>query len=66
MAHGLRLFLWLAEGRSGQPSAAILDARTVQSTRESGADALLERIPASRDEGALRAFMDRHTLVGAH
>ena len=29
----------LAAGRSGQPSAVILDARTVQSTPESGADA---------------------------
>ena len=35
----LRLFLRLAEGRSGQPSAAILDSRTLQSTPESGARA---------------------------
>lgn len=39
MAHDLRLLLRLAAGRKGQPSAVILDARTVQSTPESGADA---------------------------
>jgi transposase len=39
MAHDLRLLLRLAAGREGQPSAVILDARTVQSTPESGADA---------------------------
>jgi transposase len=36
MAHDLRLLLRLAAGRQGQPSAVILDARTVQSTPESG------------------------------
>lgn len=39
IAHDLRLLLRLAAGRSGQPSAVILDARTVQSTPESGAGA---------------------------
>jgi len=39
MAHDLRLLLRLAAGRKGQPSAVILDARTVQSTPESGAEA---------------------------
>ena len=39
IAHDLRLLLRLAAGRQGQPSAVILDARTVQSTPESGADA---------------------------
>jgi transposase len=39
IAHDLRLLLRLAAGRNGQPSAVILDARTVQSTPESGADA---------------------------
>ena len=38
MANDLRL-LRLAAGRSGQPSAVILDARTVQSTPESSAGA---------------------------
>jgi transposase len=36
MVHDLRLLLRLAAGRSGQPSAAILDSRTLQSTTESG------------------------------
>jgi transposase len=39
MAHDLRLLLRLAAGRKGQPSAVILDARTVQSMPESGAHA---------------------------
>jgi transposase len=39
MAHDLRLLLRLAAGRKGQPSAVILDARTVQSTPESGSHA---------------------------
>ena len=39
MAHDLRLLLRLAAGRKGQTSAVILDARTVQSTPESGAHA---------------------------
>ncbi|HKW23260.1 MAG TPA: transposase, partial [Ktedonobacterales bacterium] len=39
IAHDLQLLLRLAAGRSGQPSAVILDGRTVQSTPESGADA---------------------------
>lgn len=39
MLHDLREFLRLAEGRNPQPSAAILDSRTLQSTPESGARA---------------------------
>ncbi len=39
IAHDLRLLLRLAARRSGQPSAVILDARTVQSTPESGTEA---------------------------
>lgn len=36
MAHDLRAILRLAAGRSAQPSGAILDSRTLQSTPESG------------------------------
>jgi transposase len=36
MVHDLRAILRLAAGRNEQPSAAILDARTLQSTPESG------------------------------
>ena len=36
IVHDVRVTLRLAEGREGQPSAAILDSRTLQSTPESG------------------------------
>jgi hypothetical protein len=39
MVHDLRYLLRLAEGRAPDPSAAILDSRTVQSTPTSGARA---------------------------
>lgn len=39
MAHDLREVLRVAAGREGQPSAVILDSRTVQSTPSSGARA---------------------------
>lgn len=39
IAHDLRILLRLLAGRSGQPTAVILDGRTMQSTPESGARA---------------------------
>jgi transposase len=39
MVHDLRALLRLAQGRAAQPSATILDSRTLQSTPESGARA---------------------------
>jgi transposase len=36
MVHDLRAVLWLAQGRTAEPSAAIFDSRTGQSTPESG------------------------------
>ena len=39
MAHDLRLLLRTFAGRNGQPTAAILDSRTLRSTPESGARA---------------------------
>lgn len=39
IVHDLRVLLRLAEGRSADPSAAIFDSRTLQSTPESGARA---------------------------
>ena len=36
MVHNLRLLLRLSEGRASEPTAAILDSRTLQSTPESG------------------------------
>ena len=39
IVHDLRVLLRLGEGRSGEPSAVILDSRTLQSSPESGARA---------------------------
>ncbi|HEX8430326.1 MAG TPA: IS5 family transposase [Longimicrobium sp.] len=39
LVHDLRMLLRLAEGRAADPTAAVFDARTVQSTPESGATA---------------------------
>ena len=39
IVHDLRALLRLAQGRNAQPSAAILDSRTLQSSPESGARA---------------------------
>src|SRR5919106_1850588 len=39
IVHDLRVLLRLAEGRTAEPSAAIFDSRTLQSTPESGARA---------------------------
>src|SRR5438105_12694655 len=39
MVHDLRVLLRLAKGRTEQPSAAIFDSRTLQSSPESGARA---------------------------
>jgi transposase len=39
IVHDLRALLRLAQGRKAQPSAAIIDSRTLQSTPESGARA---------------------------
>lgn len=36
MASGLRSIIRVAQGRQGQPSAVILDGRTLQSSCESG------------------------------
>jgi hypothetical protein len=36
VAHDLRMILRLVDGREAQPTATILDARTMQSTPESG------------------------------
>jgi len=39
MANDLRRLLRLAEGRAAEPTAAVMDSRTLQSTPESGGDA---------------------------
>jgi transposase len=57
MAHDLRAVLRLAEGRQPDPSAAILDSRTLRSTPESGARAGYDG--AKRQKGSkLHAAVD--------
>jgi transposase len=57
MAHDLRVVLRLAEGRAVEPSAAILDSRTLRSTPESGARAGYDG--AKRQKGSkLHAAVD--------
>ena len=51
MVHDLRAVLRLAKGRAEQPSAAILDSRTVQSSPESGERAGYEG--AKRKKGCI-------------
>jgi transposase len=57
MAHDLRTVLRLAEGRAAEPSAAILDSRTLRSTPESGSRAGYDG--AKRQKGSkLHAAVD--------
>src|ERR671927_1187003 len=57
MAHDLRAVLRLAEGRAAEPSAAIIDSRTLRSTPESGARAGYDG--AKRQKGSkLHAAVD--------
>lgn len=57
MAHDLRAVLRLAEGRTAEPSAVILDSRTLRSTPESGARAGYDG--AKRQKGSkLHAAVD--------
>jgi transposase len=48
IVHDLRRLLRTAVGRTGQPSAVILDARTMQSTSESGAQAVYDGAKTGR------------------
>jgi transposase len=56
MVHDLRVVLRLAEGRTGQPSAAILDSRTLQSTPASG--------PQAGDDGGKRTRGRKGHMAG--
>jgi transposase len=60
MAHDLRAVLRLAEGRAPEPSAAILDSRTLRSTPESGARAGYDG--AKRQKGS--SCMPRSDTLG--
>src|SRR5262249_23925599 len=50
IVHDMRAVLRLAQGRNAEPSAAIFDSRTLQSTPESGtrADTMVPNAPAAR------------------
>lgn len=63
--HGLTVELVDGHGESHAYDLSVADVAALISMSQR-ADTLTERVPAGRDEGALRAFMDRHTLVGAH
>ena len=55
MVHDLRAILRLSQGRTPAPSAAVLDARTLQSTPESGARAGYDGANGRRASGGWRA-----------
>ena len=52
MVHDLRVLLREYAGREGQPSAVVLDSRTLQSTPESGARGIRRCQAAQRLQGA--------------
>jgi transposase len=58
MVHDLRAVLRLAKGREEQPSAAIFDSRTLQSSPESGERAGYDG--AKRKKGARRTLRSTH------
>lgn len=66
MVHDLRTVLRLAQGRTPDPSAAVLDARTLQSTPESGHRGPAMTAPsAGRAPRGMRACGGRHARPSA-
>jgi transposase len=66
MAHDLRVLLRVADGRNPQPSAVILDGRTVQSTPESGARAGYDGAKRRKGSKAHVAVDTLGLLVAVH
>jgi transposase len=66
MVHDLRVMLRLAEGRNAQPSAAILDSRTLQSSPESGARAGYDGAKRKRGSKVHRAVDTLGYLLALH
>lgn len=62
--HGLTVELVDGRGESHAYDLSVADVAALISLSQ-GADALPERMTASRDEGSLHAFLERRTLVGA-
>ena len=50
MIHDLRILLRLSEGRASEPTATILDSRTLRSTPESGARAGYDTEPSASED----------------
>jgi transposase len=61
MVNDLRSILRVAQGKQGQPGAAIFDGRTLQSTCESGAQAglLAKEVQQATGETVTLAFVDQ-------
>lgn len=66
IVHDLRVVLRLAEGREGQPSAAIFDSRTLQSTPESGPRAGYDGAKRKRGSKVHMAVDTLGHLLGLH
>jgi transposase len=66
MVHDLRVMLRLAEGRESQPSAAIFDSRTLQSTPESGPRAGYDGAKRKRGSKVHIAVDTLGHLLGLH
>jgi transposase len=66
IVHDLRVVLRLAEGRKGQPSAAIFDSRTLQSTPESGPRAGYDGAKRKRGSKVHIAVDTLGHLLGLH
>ena len=66
IVHDLRVVLRLAEGRESQPSAAIFDSRTLQSTPESGPRAGYDGAKRKRGSKVHMAVDTLGHLLGLH
>lgn len=66
MAHDLRVLLRLAAGRQAAPSAAVLDSRTLQSSRESGARAGYDGAKRRKGSKVHRAVDTLGNLLALH
>jgi transposase len=66
IVHDLRVMLRLAEGRNVQPSAAVLDSRTLQSSPESGARAGYDEAKRKRGSKVHMAVNTLGHLLALH
>jgi transposase len=66
IVHDLRLLLRVAAGRDAQPTAVILDGRTVQSTPESGSRAGYDGHKRCKGSVTLRAILHHEITANMH